>query len=60
MYCKDCQYRVNGQCDNSEKIGEQVVGYGKEIHDQLSYSYNEDGWFDVGPYFGCVHFKKKS
>ena len=58
MFCKDCKFKSSyGKCTNHDKIDE---GHGVgEKNDQLSYSYVESGSFEVGDYFGCVHFKKQ-
>ena len=62
MYCKDCKFREkyyegNYICRNYDKLDEDH-GVGKD-NDQLSYSYNEGGYFQVGDFFGCVHFKQR-
>ncbi len=58
MYCKDCKFRNNNnRCMNRDKLDE---GHGVgEKDDQLSYSYRECGGFEVGSFFGCVHFTPK-
>lgn len=56
MYCKDCAWWKNRHCQNEEKIGEDICWDADKNIDQLSYSYNEGGWFQTGPMFGCVHF----
>jgi len=56
MYCKDCKFNKGGDCV-SEKIGERSGD--DDTDDQLIYSYDEGGGFEVGDYFGCVHFESR-
>ena len=55
MFCKDCIYWKNEKCV-SNKWGESV-GTPDKLVDEVRYSYFEDGCFETGPLFGCVHFK---
>lgn len=57
MYCKDCEYRNPENHCHCPKICEDWEHDGGD--DSLIYSYCESGWFKVGDYFGCVHFKKE-
>ena len=59
-YCKDCHYKDEKGLCSHEKIKEQDwQDRFIENKDCLIYSYNEDGYFYVGDYFGCVHFEAK-
>lgn len=65
MYCKDCVFRqVNCNTRESVCLSPYLTD---DAYDQdfdrtkgLKYSYDEGGWFEVGDYFGCVHFKDKN
>ena len=58
-YCKDCYFRDSfGDCTNDAKLHENVDQQEDPIDDHLIYSYNEDGSFRVGEFFGCIHFTK--
>ena len=60
MHCKDCRFYEHGNivfrgtCLNREKLGERLTD-----DDALSYPYEEGGWFEPGPLFGCIHFIEK-
>lgn len=66
MYCKDCVFRqVNCNTGESVCLNPQLTDnhYPEEDFDKtkgLKHSYDECGWFEVGDYFGCVHFKDKN
>jgi len=56
-FCKDCFYRDNNRhCNNLEKIRETGAKPQSNADDSLIYDYNEGGGFEVGDFFGCVHF----
>lgn len=59
MYCKDCVFRVEGRCTNPHLTDDH---YNKDFDQttSLKYSFDEGGWFEVGDYFGCVHFKQRT
>ena len=63
MNCKDCKFREDDFYCVHPKIGEALINsfYPEKEKDQdfLSYSYDEGGGFQVGNYFGCVHFTAK-
>ena len=55
-YCKDCDHRdVSGDCANNSKITDYLADI-KDKEDTLFYYSAEGGNFQVGPYFGCIHF----
>ncbi len=55
--CKNCHWRVEGFCTNDLKLHEKDHRERFNEHDDhLVYSYLEDGGFEVGENFGCVHF----
>lgn len=59
MHCKDCVFRVKGNCLNPHLTDEEYnPDFDKTVG--LKYSYDEGGWFEVGEYFGCIHFKDKN
>ena len=50
-------FRVYGSCRNLNLTDEYYnPDFDKTVG--LKYSYDENGWFEVGEYFGCIHFKK--
>lgn len=62
MYCKDCKFKIDGNCTSAfvfEAGG--ISDNNSEEHDNKSliYPYNEDGYFAVGDYFGCINFESK-
>ena len=59
--CKNCDWWDNERlCQNSNKIFSDGYHNPETTNDdQLMYEYNEDGSFEVGDNFGCVHFIKK-
>lgn len=71
--CKNCAffkiYKDINVFTNKETIGPhgectcpklRDTDTGKEVgRDELVYSYDTCGGFDVGPVFGCVHFKER-
>ena len=63
--CKDCEYKKDFDGRNTctcEGITEDKEwSSDKQINEsnKLIYSYFENGWFYVGDFFGCVHFKEK-
>lgn len=59
MYCKDCLHRNKNRICCCERIREPYELEDNGRDDCLEYCYNEGGVFEVGDYFGCVHFKKK-
>lgn len=59
MHCKDCVFHVKGNCLNPHLTDEEYnPDFDKTVG--LKYSYDEGGWFEVGEYFGCIHFKDKN
>lgn len=61
-HCKNCRWWENSECTNRVKIGEpmSIDADISGLTDQLCYSYDEGGYFDTGPEFGCVHFAPKN
>ena len=73
-YCKTCKhwekvvpregrhyvkgYVEGGYCENEGKIIEGEP-YDEHPQDVMIYSYQEGGYFWVGPNFGCVHHEPK-
>jgi hypothetical protein len=57
--CSECDWRQGTACQNTAKIHEEDDRT-TEGDDELVYSYWECGGFDVGPNFGCVHWKQKT
>ena len=54
-YCETCKYRnEDGWCEHP-KLRQERYGNLEMEDDELVYSYCEEGWFWVGPKFGCVH-----
>lgn len=59
QHCDTCKHWIDGEyrgehvCNNKSKIGEQWDT--DDGDDTLTYSYDEDGHFNAGPKFGCVH-----
>jgi hypothetical protein len=42
-----------GGCENPKLHDKRY----SRARDELAYSYDEGGWFEVGPDFGCVHWQ---
>ena len=59
--CRNCKWRVNGNCENEGKIHEDNYNKISNLNDDhLIYSYYESGSFQVGENFGCIHWTKKA
>ena len=56
--CKNCVWQKGRECTNNGKLHEYDYGtQDNENDDHLIYSYYENGSFEVGDNFGCIHFK---
>ena len=52
-------FRESGQWYHREYTAHGCEYTDKTETDRVCYSYDEGGWFQTGPDFGCVHHKAK-
>lgn len=63
MYCYSCAFWKNrtygAVCENLHFF-EEIPPMGIHKEDSLYYPYSEGGYFNTGPWFGCIHFTHKA